>query len=262
MKYVKVTRCDNICNICKSNDKLSWDHVPPQGGIDLSSMEVRNYNNLNFRQDSPDRDIMQQGLKYRTLCKKCNSWLGSLYDETFNQFMRDAFTYAQTPLHIPPIIGVRTSPTLIIKALLGHLLASKTGVCDTEIDNITRYYLFDKNSVLPSNIHVYCWFYPYKCIIVSSDKFQFNPYSGESQYYSIIKAFPLAFAISLDSQLDNLLSISTEITKYNHNNEDEVVTIPMKFINNMPYDYPESLKYSGVQLVNSKSNDIFAVKKK
>lgn len=262
MKYIKVTRKDTICNICQNNNTLSWDHVPPQGGIDLSSLEVRNYNNTNFHPNSPNRDILQNGLKYRTLCKKCNSLLGSSYDTTFNQLMRDAFIFAQSELYLPQTILIKTFPTKVIKSLLGHLLASKTDYCKTKIDVITRNYLSDKNTILPTKIHIYCWFYPYNCTIVCSDKYQLNSFTGQSYYYSIIKTFPLAFAISLDNQLNELLINSTEITKYNHNNEDELATIPIRLINNMHWDYPEDLKYSGAQLVSSVSNDIFAIQKK
>lgn len=261
MKYTKVTRKDTICNICQNTVTLSWDHVPPQGGINLSSMEVRNYNNTNFFPKSPDRDILQNGIKFRTLCKRCNSQLGSSYDTSFNQLMKDVFFFAQSQLYVPQTIHIQTSPTKIIKSLLGHLLASKTDNCNSKLDTITREYLFDENAILPKEVHIYCWFYPYNCTVICNDKCQLNHLTIEYYSYSVIKTFPLAFAISLDDRLHELLIDSTEITKYNCNNENELKSIPIKFMSYKEWDYPEALKYSFGQLVKVGSNDIFAIKK-
>ena len=32
--------------------------------------------------------VSQNGVKYRTLCKDCNEYIGAEYDETLNQFVR------------------------------------------------------------------------------------------------------------------------------------------------------------------------------
>ena len=146
--------------------------------------------------------------------------------------------------------------------MLGHLLASKTNYCDTILDKATREYLFDEKAILPNNIHIYYWFYPFNCTIINHDVYSINPSTGENYSYSIIKSFPLAFAISFNCNLASLLNNFTEITKYNTNNENDIASIPFYTINNCNWDYPESLKYSGIQLVSDNSNDIFATPKK
>lgn len=262
MKYTKVKREDSICNICQNTASLSWDHVPPKGGIDLSSMEVRNYKNSNFSPNSPNRDIMQNGLKFRTICNRCNSQLGSLYDISFNQFIKDAFSFAQTKLYIPQTILIKTSPTKIIKSLLGHLLATKTDNCNGELDILTREYLFNENAILSKEVHIYCWYYPYDCTIIRNDICQVIQFPDKYFIYSIIKTFPLAFAISLDDNLHDLLIDSTEITKYNCNNENELKSIPIRLMSYREWDFPEALKFSSPQLIYTESNDIFAIKKR
>lgn len=37
---IKRNRID-ICNICREQKLLSWDHVPPKGGIKLTSVEMK-----------------------------------------------------------------------------------------------------------------------------------------------------------------------------------------------------------------------------
>jgi len=261
MNYAKTVRRDNICNLCENTyPSLTWDHVPPKGGLDLSAMEIRSYSNANFNPKSSFRSISQNGLKFRTLCGKCNNEiLGSKNDDCFNQLMKDVKQIIMSQLVLPSIITLKTYPTKIIKAVLGHLLASKTDFCKTKLDNITRVYLLDEEAELAKNIHVYWWIFPYDCTIIRNDVLQLNPNTGAITYYSVLKCFPLGFAVSYNCELKELGLI--EFTKYNNSNKSCKVDIPLTTIDIKNWDYPEQLRYSGIQLVNTEANDIFASKK-
>jgi len=76
--YAKMKRDKNhFCNICKSKTLLTWDHVPPQGGIDITPVEQETIlERLTASKDDRQYLISQNGVKYRTICKDCNDRLG------------------------------------------------------------------------------------------------------------------------------------------------------------------------------------------
>lgn len=236
---------------------LSWDHVPPKGGIDLSSIEIRNYiNGAKFL--TKERDISQDGLKFRTICRCCNSYLGTRYDDSFNKLMIDVKRIVTTSLLLPPIITIKTNPTKIIKSVLGHILASKTSNCKTIIDNITRDYLFNDDAILSDDIKVYYWFYPYDCTIIRNDVFQFYPMLQQNIHYSLLKCFPLGFAVAHQSELNHNFY---NLTSYNANDINKEVEIPLRIVNPFDWDYPERLSKNEIQLVSDDSNALIVTKK-
>ena len=137
------------------------------------------------------------------------------------------------------------------------MLASKTSKCDSPIDKITREYLFDEKAILTNDIHLYYWFYPFDCTIIRHNVNQLNPFKLSNEYYSVLKSFPLGFAISYGEPLEILCNL----TKYNTNNFQKERDIPLVISSQYPMDYPEQLRYSGVQLISDKSNDVFAIRK-
>src|SRR5262245_45391566 len=72
---------DGICNICQSRARLTFDHVPPAGCDNREDVTVNSMHSVLsgvMKQNKPT--IIQSGLKYRTVCKRCNEFLGSRYD--------------------------------------------------------------------------------------------------------------------------------------------------------------------------------------
>ncbi|MEA4841118.1 MAG: hypothetical protein VB110_08960 [Bacteroidales bacterium] len=259
MNYIKTRRDDNVCNICgKTVSQLSWDHVPPKGGLDLSAVEIRNYTN-SFDPKSKDRRESQNGLKFRTICKPCNEMLGTSYDKCFNALMNDVKDKLINSPDNQQVINIETKPTKIIKSILGHLLATKTKDCNLIIDRITKEYLFKENAILTNDIHVYCWIYPFDCTIIRNDVVSLDPMDPRTVYYSVIKSFPLGFAVSHECELTYGF---TDITGYNYNDDYKVCKIPLYLNRQYNWDYPENLRYSGVQLIAKHTNDIFVTRKK
>lgn len=257
MKYIKIKREDNVCNICQEvHERLSEDHVPPKGGIDLTSMEVVNY--CNNPTDLAKNRIMQNGIKFRTLCNKCNNLLGSKYDSCFNQLMKDTKDILINSESLDPIIKLETYPTKIIKSILGHILASKVDKCNTTFDSIIREYVFDDNSILPPNFNIYYWPFTYNCTIIMTDNFLFIPGKGRF-YYAVLKTFPLGFIVSFEGEffgLDNLMT-------YNNNNLNEKKIIELHTQNiTLPFNFPEICESEGVKLRLIKTNDIIAIPRK
>lgn len=258
MRYVKVTKEDTICNICREeHDKLSFDHVPPKGGINLSDMDVINYCKPQFGTNFKEKDIIQNGLRFRTLCENCNNNLGAKYDDCFNTLMKDVKNFLLSKIILPDEISIETYPTKILKSLLGHIIASKNDIIGGRFYNAIREYIFDKDAILPEFIKVYFWVYRYNCTIIKNDSILRTP-EGEIKAYSLLKSFPLAFAIFFEGKMDGV----EEFTSYNNNNENEKQFIKIRINQHFDYEYPESEELKGLLLTSRNTNHILAIPRK
>ena len=253
--YPKTVREDTICNICQRTvSRLSWDHVPPQG----SHIPV-NVTTIHYPEGEAGSIFRHatsaNGLKFRTLCKDCNSMLGSKYDKELNLFLNQIQDILKTRLVLPSRITLQAKPTLIIKAILGHILATKTGFCDSDIDKAFRDYITNDSAVLSDKIKVYYWYYPYNNVIITTDKMPYDIESGQKAFFSVLKYYPLAFMTMWESSSN--VEGMVEITKYNKNDYNHTVALPISFVE-LPADFPESTKYCHIALVPSDHTDLMS----
>ncbi|MCY9764399.1 hypothetical protein M5X06_08555 [Paenibacillus alvei] len=169
--YLKYKRDKTgLCNICLEQSKLTWDHIPPKGGIELSEVEQKNI--IQHLTDSKNTNyvLSQNGVKYRTICSTCNnSLLGARYDTVLNTFANELSLFLKTPLQIPPLVMIRTQPAMIIKCIIGHLLAAKGDLENNLIDQRFRDYFLDDCKVIPTGYKVFYWVYPYNSIKIIRD---------------------------------------------------------------------------------------------
>ncbi len=223
MYYVKTKRGKiGRCNICSKEKRLSWDHVPPKGGITLSTMEMESlFRIFTSKEEAPKILESQNGLKFRTICKECNEFLGQKYDVAVNEFAISIGRYLKSNLHFPPTIHHRVKPIPLIKGVLGHLLAAKHEYDESLFDQQVRSFILDETSQIPEEIKVFFWIYPYNCTIVMRD-FGMPAVRGKLDkmgFFQTLKYFPVAFlATDLQSYegLDELtrfriLEISDEV---------------------------------------------------
>ena len=196
MHYVKTKRNKiDTCNICKQVTHLSWDHVLPQGSIEVAPMEMETVFQI-FAGDRKDRKLRksQNGVKFRTICESCNERLGHKYDPIIKEFAFSVGRYLKAVLTFPKIIHHKTKPVALIRGILGHLLAAKAEYDKVVFDEKVRTFLFDETAVIPDEIHVYYWLYPYPQVIIMNDfvmparRGDF----GEVGLFHTLKYFPVA----------------------------------------------------------------------
>jgi hypothetical protein len=229
-----------ICNICKQSSALSWDHVPPKGGIDSQSVEqVSILQHLAGNPEEFKPNISQNGVKYRTICRRCNSKLGRLYDPYLNDFALGVGRILKSIVKIPtPVIHYKTQPIMLIKAILGHLLAAKCVLDNTSSDEIIRDFLFDDKVKLSKEIKVFYWTYPYQDIVVIRDVFM-PAVRGEfnkcGHFIGILKYFPIAYLVCDLEQYEGL----DELTVYRGLNLEESAEIPIRLTQVKCSTWPE-----------------------
>jgi hypothetical protein len=211
MHYAKSKRDKkSICNLCRVEKELSWDHVPPKGGIELTTIQMETiFSLLTGNKENRKFPESQNGMKYRTICSDCNSYLGTEFDPTINDFALSVGRYLQSTIELPDTINHKVMPQRLMKAILGHLIAAKVEIENTLFDQQAREYVLDIAAPLPKDINIFYWLYPHDCSITMRDFVMFTPRGTfqEPAIFQTLKYFPIAYLCNDKSEyagLDNL----------------------------------------------------------
>lgn len=255
IKYPQTSRSDCVCNLCqKKVDKLSEDHIPPKGWMKPRPLVVEPYPE-GSKDDIYRPTTKNNGLVFRTLCSSCNNFLGARYDKALKEFVYEITRFSESPLNVFRSFPVSAQPTLITKAVLGHMLASKTDFCNSNIDKEIRRYVMSDCEKLSPKIKLYYWYYPYDNAIVSNDINACDLSNGTSAFYSVLKAYPVAFMLMYDSEMSDKRFY--ELTKYIRKEETARVRVPFR-LDFYPYNFPESNEFTKCRLVPKQRTNLIA----
>jgi len=211
----KFKKQDNICNICKKQvveEDLSVDHVPPKV---CPPVQDRVINKLLYEMTG-DKGFKpresQNGVWYQTICRGCNSKLGSEFDSALGDLCRNIETLinSQVQLTLPNSVTVKCRPNAVMKSILGHMLAAKTQTDEVVIDELARECILDSNLPIHPDIHIFYWIYPYEITMILRD-FAMpakRGYLNTTGFFNMIKFYPISFLITHQlPQYENLLSL-------------------------------------------------------
>lgn len=186
------------CNICGDIGKLTEDHTPPKGCLKPAKVELNHIVRLLSDDHSKAKGLVSQnGVKYRTLCSRCNNTLlGTKYDPAFISFVNGVGTHLRSTLHLPSTIRVQAQPQAILRALLGHISAQGVNrYLKGPLTEPLRDYFLDNSKPLPLGIQVFYWAYPFPSHVMFRDAAYIDIPSGESFGIWLLKFFPIAFLI-------------------------------------------------------------------
>lgn len=218
---------------------MSWDHVPPKGGIELTPVEMQTVFQLMAGNKKTKKvSESQNGVKYRTICRECNELLGVKYDPVINSFALEVGQYLKSSLSLPKHIRHPVKPQRLLKSLFGHLLAAKVDCENTIFDQLARRYVLDENATLPNEIHVFYWPYPYQCSVAIREFGLFAPRGtfDEPAIFQTLKYFPVAYLCTEKSEYAGLDSF----THYRRCKIDDVVDLPINLSRIEHAYWPES----------------------
>lgn len=262
MHYVKTKREKvGLCNICSQMKDLTWDHVPPKGGIEISTMKMESLFDVFTGTDEAKNCESQNGLKFRTICKECNEFLGQKYDPVVNEFALSVGRYLKSRFKFPEIIHHKTKPLRLIKGILGHLIAAKVEYDDVVLDTQVRAFILDENSLVPDNIHIFYWVYPYDRTVILRD-FAMPSVRGKFEKFGVfhtLKYFPIAYLVSDNKKYEGL----SELTKYKNVHVDDEIEVQID-LKRVEHHYWPEIVDSGNILLGGESarNALTAVPKK
>ncbi|MFZ2863440.1 MAG: hypothetical protein WA440_01730 [Ignavibacteriaceae bacterium] len=226
------------CQICERYKKLTDDHVPPQGGIEVDAVEIKSaFNFFTKRFGNKNYFISQNGVKFTTICECCNSRLGREYDTVLNTFSLDVNRFLTSKLSLLNSYNIETKPNRLIRGVLVHLLATKSEIERTPFDNKVREILFDGSKPIPDDINVFYWIYPYKLTIIIRDilmpavRGRYNDFG----FFQIFKYYPIAYLVVNKSNYSNLPSLRD----YNSAKIDTVAEINIRINERKHWKWPE-----------------------
>ena len=227
MHYVKTKRAKvGRCNICLEEKSLSWDHIPPKGGISLTTMEMQSLFRIFTGNEKPRIRESQNGLKFRTICKECNELLGQKYDNVVNEFATSVGNYLKSNLKFPKIIHHKTKPKRLMKGILGHIVAGKIEIDECLFDEKVREVILDEEADIPEELNIFYWIYPYDSIVLMRD-FVMLAVRGsfdEIGFFQVFKYFPMAYLVANKPRYEGLY----ELTKYRQCDIDDEIEIPLQ----------------------------------
>jgi hypothetical protein len=159
-----------FCVICGQHGDLTRDHVPPQGCIRISNKILSRLTmEAGSGEGQRNTKLIQGGLKFKTLCGRCNGeLLGLRFDPELKHLVDSMNTGIQEVAAIvvlPRIVRVEANLHLVARSVIGHVLASHS-VSDTMAwredigaSEALRHYFLHPECSFPDDWSLYCWPY-------------------------------------------------------------------------------------------------------
>ncbi len=254
---------NGICNICGETGPLTEDHTPPKGCIKVSQVELHHIlEHLNKSKPSIKGRYSQNGIKYRTLCRRCNSeLLGGKYDQEFINFVNKIGMYLKTELYIPSPLSIKTKPQKIMRSLLGHIAAQGVDrYLKGKITEPLKDYMQDSSLALPESLNIYFWPYPYKHHVMARDCAYTDLTIREPVALWFLKFFPVAFMVTIDEPDEYNFKIGC-LSTYRELEIEQEVEVNIDF-SNIPHPFwPEAPTKTSIVIYGQEAIVSFDLKK-
>lgn len=187
------------CNLCGVLTRLTEDHIPPKGVPLVGQAYLERLSaSLGAERNQRSGRLFQRGVKYRSICAKCNNeLLGHDYDPTLISFCKAVHAALADRVYLPSVFRVQQNR--LFRSIIGHLLAHGLNLhrMGPFSSQKTDYFL-DPSLPFPADLRLYCWIYPYKVQVVArgiGSIFDFR-FKQEPSVFSVVKFFPVAWMCS------------------------------------------------------------------
>jgi len=225
MVYAKQKRRKvDKCNICGNIDELTWNHVPPKSCFNNKLVEYNTFYEdvINAKAiiagDKLQRyTTSQNGVKYRSLCGKCNNdLLGAKYDPELERLTKFTHNLVNSKITLPSNVNLSLKLNKLSRSIIGHILSAKNNFEDQVLTDLKlRKYFLDTSSLPPKEMKLLFRIYPYEEIVIQRDcvvgsmnrKDEFP--SGSLDCLSF---YPVAFVLCSDGSNCGQLDIFSKCT--------------------------------------------------
>ncbi len=196
----------DVCNLCRNKIKngLSEDHVPPKCMGNKGKFHYVNYLNFCTQNKIDYYGIFNGGIKYKTICEKCNNEVLHPYDVEMDNFVKD---YTSKIICKNPIVEIECKPQSLIKGLIGHFLAASLSNSPSEFEMQMLAYFWD-NHQFSGDINIYFLHYNDKNVVSVLREVMFAPlgFKGVPMTINCLKCFPFAFFHVINGKINETTS--------------------------------------------------------
>ena len=242
-----------VCNLCGVTARLTEDHIPPKGVPLVGQAYLERLSDtLGAERNQRKGRLFQKGVKYRSICAKCNNErLGLHYDPVLIAFCKQVHSALTTRVHLS--VEVQVQQNRLFRAVLGHLLAH--GLEQHRLGSFSSQktdYFLDPTAAFPADLKLYCWVYPYKAQVVArglASIFDFR-FRTEPFVFSIMKFFPVAWLCSTAELPDHASGRVTRVDQLSTCDIDDYATIILNPSNLPSPRWPEAPGKNGVVFHN------------
>jgi hypothetical protein len=233
-----------VCNICGNTGNLTEDHTPPKGCYRPTGVELHHILHfLSETKESHKGRLSQNGVKYRTLCHRCNNTLlGATYDTEFIRFVNGVGEILRGAgrFILPPTLRILGKPQAITRSLLGHLSAQGVDrYMKGPLTDGLRDFMLDPALPLPEPVRVFYWAYPYAPQIIARDAAYLDIPTENVFHFWLLKFFPVAFMIAWNPVTHFDFPVQ-DFDLYRYLPYDEVVELPLAIKGIPPLYWPEA----------------------
>lgn len=242
----------DICRICGTHGKLSFEHVPPKSAFNNHPVVGKHIFEL-INKD-PDNyfdgkgNISQQGAGAYTLCEKCNPNTGSWYGNAFANFARQSFEILEHAKNESSIAHkFEIYPLRVIKQIVTMFFSVNSDLLRLNHPDLVKFVLDRYEHYLHPGVRIFVYFNlgPHaryaggtsiSAIEINPDEISremlddmLNQYQRDypkSLYSSEIAFPPLGYVLSFGLEpLDNELTDISFFAKYRY---DDCISISLK----------------------------------
>lgn len=217
------------CNICGSHGRLTEDHTPPKACLRPTKIVLKHIGQLLSSEEPREKGrMLQNGVKYRTLCPRCNNTLlGSKYDPAFISFVNQIGKILKNPLYLPNTLQIQAQPQAVMRAVLGHISAQGVDryLKGPHTESMRDYFL-DVTKPLPLGIRIFYWAYPHRPFLLIRDAAYLDITNHQTFGFWLLKFFPVAFLVTWDLP-DHLTSVGHSLDKWRNSSFTDFANLPL-----------------------------------
>jgi hypothetical protein len=209
---------------------------------------------LSGRNSGTKGRISQNGVKYRTLCSRCNnSLLGAIYDPELIAFVNEIGTYLKTNLYLPSNLFVKARPQKIMRSVLGHISAQGVGRYQKgSLTGVLRDYFLDETLPLPNGIKIYYWLFPFGQQVLIRDAAYVDTRVQQPVAFWLLKFFPLAFMVTWEEPVGYNFNVHS-FDSWRSTPMQDIADLPIRFTPTIHQFWPEAPTGQSVIMVGQEA---------
>jgi hypothetical protein len=183
------------CALCGHYEKLTDDHIPPEGAGNSGRWRGLSYmTTLTGNHEEVGSRRYPSGIRFKTLCANCNNRLGGREDGALINFYDRVRKIVESPLLLSPIMRIPAKPNLIVRSLFAHMTAANEDGRPSLFDDEARAIFHNKRSLRLCSWNLFYWIYLGRDLFLARSLFHtiWSP-TVELHEMFVLKMYPLAF---------------------------------------------------------------------
>lgn len=214
------------CSVCKTEGRLSFEHVPPRAAFNDKPILVQNHSHLfdneSYLYNKSSRS--NKGLGVYTLCEPCNNNSGEWYAKDFADFAVQAMNHLNEHkgAHGLHSFTFRIKPLNVIKQILMMFFSANKGVILSTDQELVDFVTNKEKIGLPEKYHIYLYYTLSKHKRMNGNM-TVRTESGLIANWSEINFQPFGYLLALDSPPPNeYMADITDFAKFPYDKEVEL----------------------------------------